>query len=811
MSKKSEKIKNIKQKIEEKSDSDKSHKFFALPVRDIVVFPQMTTTILIGRAKSVAAIKEAKRLNLPVLVVTQTNPDHDDFSNKTIYKVGVLCEVIEVASLPDSTVKAIVTGVARAKIVKAEESGKFFTCEAQVKKDDEFEFGQNKEILSLMKSNIGNFSQFSQYDKKISQDAIAAIKKIKSPYGLSNLLMSLLNSSIEKKQEVLQEDDVVKKLYKTLELIKIELEIAQTETKINQSIQEKLAKSQKNFYLLEQMRQIKKELGQDGGDEEGEVDSLRRKIKKLKLPEEAENKCENELKKLEKMNPYSSESAIVRNYLDLIIELPWHKKTKSNNDFEKSSDILDKSHFGLQKVKDRILEFIAVQMKSKNIKGPILCLVGAPGVGKTSLARSIANSLGRKYCKISLGGVRDESEIRGHRRTYIGSMPGRMIDSMRKSKVVNPLILLDEIDKMSYDLRGDPSSALLEVLDPEQNKNFSDHYLEVDYDLSQVMFVATANNISSVPAPLRDRMEIIRLSGYTENEKLDIAKKHLVDKQIKENGLKKSEISIDDSVILKIIRNYTFEAGVRNLEREIGKIARKSAKKIITSKDKKIVVNDKNIKDFLGVEKFRYGVAKDDDIVGVATGLAYTEYGGDLLDIETLKFEGGVGKIHITGRLGDVMKESASASLSYMKSIATDLGVDPKKFSKLDFHIHVPEGATPKDGPSAGVALCCSLASTITGKKIKKDIAMTGEITLTGRVLEIGGLKEKLLAALRGGIKTVLIPKRNEKDLVEIPEEVTRDLKIKLVDNVKEVLKEAIIGYDKSKNNKKSSVKKSRE
>lgn len=774
------------------SQGTKGQIFNALPLRDVVIFPHMTTTILVGRKKSIAAIENAKSQKKMIFAITQKNPDHDNFDEKNIYNTGTLCEIIELVKMPDNTMKLIIQGIVRARLVEIIKNSDAYSCEVKVLPDIYEAKITDKEFIGLVKSNIENFTKLAEFNKRINQDALLVLTKLRSPYDLSNFIMTFLSSDIEAKQTVLQEDDVNKRLYETLNLIKSELEIAQTESKINRTIAEKFAKSQKNFYLLEQMRQIKKELGQED-EEESEVKALRKKIAKLKLPKEVKEKCESELKKFEKMNPYASESGVIRNYLELIIELPWHKETVPNKDFKKAHKILDENHYGLEKIKDRILEFIAVQMKTKGARGPILCLVGAPGVGKTSLAKSIADALNRKYVKVSLGGVRDESEIRGHRRTYIGSMPGRMIQSMRKAKVVNPLMLLDEIDKMSYDLRGDPSSALLEVLDPEQNRNFSDHYLEVEYDLSKVMFIATANNISGIPVPLRDRMEIIHLSGYTEDEKLNIAKNYLFSKQMAENGLKKNEFTISDDAILKIIRNYTFEAGVRNLDREINKMARKATKEIITKKIKQVKITEKNLQDYLGVEKHRFGIVKEKDMVGVATGLAYTEYGGDLLDIEALKFDGGSGKIQITGKLGDVMKESTNAALSYIRSIADELKIDVKKFEKFDFHIHVPEGATPKDGPSAGVAMCVTLASVLTKRKVKKDVAMTGEITLTGRVLAIGGLKEKLLAALRGQIKTVIIPKQNEKDLAEIPKEVLDNIKIKPIETVKEALEICLI------------------
>ena len=793
------------QKTDSKSSTKSSAKlFYALPLRDVVMFPHMVTTILVGREKSLAGIQKSQLEKTPILAVAQTNPDHDLFEKKNIHKIGVLCNIIESTTLPDGTIKVIIQGVKKAKITSIIADDKYFICQVDDLIEEGYPEKNNTKTLGLIKSCIEDFGKLAEHNKRITPETLINLVKVKSPFDLTSMIVSHVSGSIDSKQAILEENSLEKKLYKTLELIKAELEIVKTEIKINKTIQEKFAKSQKNFYLTEQMRQIKKELGQDD-DEEDEIKNLREKIKKLKLPPEAQEKCDSELKKLEKMNPFASESSVVRNYLDWIVQLPWHKKTKNNSNFDKAKEILDSNHYGLEKIKDRILEFIAVQIKSKHQKGPILCLVGAPGVGKTSLAKSIAEALGRNYVKVSLGGIRDESEIRGHRRTYIGSMPGRMIQSMRKAKVMNPLILLDEIDKMSYDLRGDPSSALLEVLDPEQNSLFSDHYLEVEYDLSQVMFVATANNMANIPAPLRDRVEVIRLSGYTEEEKLHIAKDHLLMRQMEENGLKEGELTIFDDAILEIIRRYTFEAGVRNLNREIDKLARKVVKKIMTEKVKKVVIDKNNIDEYLGVEKFRYGIVKDHDMVGIATGLAYTEYGGDLLDIEALKFEGS-GKVQITGKLGDVMKESAQASLSYIRSISKSLDIDAKQFNKFDFHIHVPEGATPKDGPSAGVALCVTLASILSGKAIRKDIAMTGEITLSGKVLEIGGLKEKLLAALRGNIKTVLIPKQNEKNLQDIPKEVLKNVEIKTISTIDEALAECLVVKD-SKKSVKSATK----
>jgi len=770
--------------------------FHALPLRDVVIFPQMTTTIIVGREKSINSLEEARRLNIPVFAVTQTNPDHDAFDEKNIHPVGTLCNIIESIRTSDGTLKVIVQGLIRARLKKVIPNDKYFTCEADIVLEQKTPT-MDKEMLGLVKACIENFGKYAEYNKRVTPEILASLAKVKAAHEVAYLIATYITSALANKQEVLNEDDVLKKLFKVLEMLKAEIEIGQAEERINKSIQEKFVKSQKEVYLNEQIKNIKKELGQD---EESEVKEIKEKLAKLTLPPDVRKKCDSELHKLEKMNPYASESGVVRNYLDWICSLPWTEKTLHNGSLEKAKKVLDKHHYGLEKVKERILEFIAVQMKTKDSRGPILCLVGAPGVGKTSLAKSIAESLKRKYVKVSLGGVRDESEIRGHRRTYIGSMPGRIIQSMRKATTVNPLMLLDEVDKMSHDFRGDPSAALLEVLDPEQNAHFSDHYLEVDYDLSKVMFVATANSLNTIPVPLRDRMEIIKLSGYTENEKLHIVKEHLLKKQREENGLKVEEFSITDEAILTLIRRYTFEAGVRNLNREMANLARKTAKEIVTKKSKAVHITNKNLRDYAGAEKRHYGIAREHDLIGVVTGLAYTEYGGDLLDIEALKFDGN-GKIQTTGQLGDVMKESAHAALSYARSIAKTLHIDAKKFNKYDFHLHVPEGATPKDGPSAGVAICVALVSALSDMPIKKDIAMTGEITLTGKVLEIGGLKEKLLAALRGGINTVLIPQANKKDLEEMPKEILDKIKIKAISHISEALEECLIKPKKNKKN----------
>jgi len=783
-------------KIEEKDS--KLQIFHSLPLRDTVIYPFATTTILVGRHKSLQSVEEARKAGLPIFAISQTNSDSDEFSKDNLFKSGTLCKIVESIRTPNGTLKVILQGIVKADLQEIIDNKSSFICSVKLRSKTTPISTNNKELLGLIKACIENFTKYSSYNKKITAEVLSLIAKVKSPEEILYLIATYVDGPMDSKQQILDENNLIKKFYKILEILRTEIEIGQAEERIIKSVQEKFSKHQKEAYLNEQLKNIKKELGQD---EESEVEELKEKLSKLKLPLEVKKKADSELKKLEKMNPYASESGIVRNYLEWICSLPWSKASKMLENIEKAQKILDKHHYGLQKIKERILEFIAVQIKTKDAKGPILCLVGAPGVGKTSLAKSIAESLGRKYVKVSLGGVRDESEIRGHRKTYIGSMPGRIIQSMKKAETINPMILLDEIDKMSHDFRGDPAAALLEVLDPEQNNNFSDHYLEVDYDLSKVMFVATANSLNTIPIPLRDRMEIIQLSGYTETEKLNIAKEHLIEKQRKENGLSKKEFSIADSAVLELIRRYTFEAGVRNLNREIAKLARKATKEIVTKNIKSVKITLKNLHKFAGIEKMKYGIAKEKDTIGVVTGLAYTEYGGDLLDIEVLKFEGS-GKIQTTGRLGEVMKESAQAALSYIRSISDDLKIDAKKFNKLDFHIHVPAGATPKDGPSAGVALSVCLASILSNKAVRKDIAMTGEVTLSGRVLEIGGLKEKLLAALRGKIKTVLIPMDNKKDLEEMPKEVLEQLEIKPISHISEAIKESLIGYKNIKKKK---------
>ncbi len=759
-----------------------AEQFYTLPLRDVVMFPQMVTTILVGREKSINAVYNAQKHKKQIFVVAQINSDTDEFTNKNLYLHGTICSIVETIKNPDGTIKVILKGLKKAKLFNVIENPESFLAEILPEnKETSLQTGKTS-TLALIKGLIESFANYAQFNKKVTAEMLIALAKTKSAEEICYNIVPFLNCSLPEKQAILSQDNLEKQLYKVLQILKTEIEIGKTEDKISKKIQEKFTKHQKEIYLSEQIKNIKKELGQD---EDIEMLELKNKINKL--PKEVKKKCLHEYNKLEKMSSYSSESNVVRNYLDWVVSLPWQKTSNLSNDLEKASEILNKHHYGLEKIKERILEFIAVQIKTNNAKGPILCLVGAPGVGKTSLAKSIAESVNRKYVKISLGGVKDESEIRGHRRTYIGSMPGRIIQSMKKAETDNPLILLDEIDKMSGDFRGDPASAMLEVLDPEQNNCFSDHYLELDYDLSKVMFVATANSLAGIPTPLRDRMEIIKLSGYTELEKMHIAKQHLVIKQIKENGLTNKELTINDDSILTIIRNYTFEAGVRNLNREIEKIARKTAKMLVTKQSKKIVITAKNLAEFLGPQKKDYTIARKQDAVGVITGLAYTEYGGDLLNIEVLQFEG-TGKVQTTGHLGEIMKESALTALSYARFLASELKIDAKKFNKSDFHVHVPEGATPKDGPSAGVALCVALVSALTNKKIKKNIATTGEITLTGKVLEIGGLKEKLLAALRGNITTVIIPEGNKKDLQEMPKEILDNLQIKTISHIKEAI-----------------------
>jgi len=756
-----------------------------LPLRDIVVFPNVTTPLFVGREKSINALDFVMTETKKILLLAQKNPDVDNPKDKDLYSIGTIAEVLQLLKLPDGTVKILVEGKSIAKVLEFNNNEKFL----DVKIDKCKLIEDNKNNL-LSQALVNKFNKLSKTSKKFGDDSNINFKNISNPDIIANKAVSTLGIELEEKQKILETLDVQKKLEIIIGHLDNELELMSVEKRIRGRVKNQMEKTQREYYLNEQLKAIQKELGEieEGKDE---LKQLEETIKKSKMPKEAEEKCFSELKKLKTMSPMSAESTVVRNYLDWMTSIPWHENSPVITDLEKAEKILDKDHYGLEKVKDRILEFLAVQSRIKKIKGPILCLVGPPGVGKTSLGKSIAKATGREFVRMSLGGVRDEAEIRGHRRTYIGSLPGKIIQMMKKAGKKNPLFLLDEIDKVGMDYRGDPSSALLEALDPEQNKDFNDHYLEVDYDLSNVMFVTTANTLN-IPGPLLDRMEVIRLAGYTEDEKLQIAKKYLLPKQLKDNGLKEEELSIGDEQILDVIRSYTKESGVRSLERELSKVARKSVKEIVSNKSTKINLDQNNISDYLGVKKFKYGEIEKSDLVGVVTGLAWTEVGGELLSIETLVMPG-KGKLEHTGKLGDVMKESIKAAKSFIRSRSLDYGIIPPVFEKKDFHIHVPEGATPKDGPSAGIAMVTSIVSALTNIPAKKDVAMTGEVTLRGRVLPIGGLKEKLLAALRGGIKTAIIPSENEKDLKEIPQNVKDGIKIIPVENVEEVLKIALV------------------
>ena len=756
-----------------------------LPLRDIVVFPNVTTPLFVGREKSISALDFAMNNEKKILLIAQKNADIDDPKEQDLYSIGTIAEVLQLLKLPDGTVKILVEGKSISKVIEYNNNNNFLDAKIQNCKLIE---ESNNTLLS--QALVNKFNKLSKSSKKFSEDTNINFKNITNPDIIANKAVSTLGIELDEKQKILETLDVQKKLEIIIGHLDNELELMTVEKRIRGRVKNQMEKTQREYYLNEQLKAIQKELGdiEDGKDE---IKEIEKSIKKAKMPKEAEEKCFSELKKLKTMSPMSAESTVVRNYLDWMISLPWNNASVISTDLEKAQNILDKDHYGLEKVKDRILEFLAVQSRLKKIKGPILCLVGPPGVGKTSLGKSIAKATGREFVRMSLGGVRDEAEIRGHRRTYIGSLPGKIIQMMKKAGKTNPLFLLDEIDKVGMDYRGDPSSALLEALDPEQNKDFNDHYLEVDYDLSNVMFITTANTLN-IPGPLLDRMEVIRLSGYTEEEKLQIAKKYLLPKQLKDNGLRDSEINLQDKELLEIIRNYTRESGVRGLEREISKLLRKSLKEIIIKKNKSINLDEKNIENYLGVRKFKHGAVEQTDQIGVVTGLAWTEVGGELLSIETVIMPG-KGKMEYTGKLGDVMKESIKAAKSYIKSKSLDYGILPSLFDAKDLHVHVPEGATPKDGPSAGIGMVTSIVSALSGIAVKKDVAMTGEVTLRGRVLPIGGLKEKLLAALRGGIKTVIIPDDNKKDLKDIPENVKVGMRIVPVQSVDEVLEIALI------------------
>ena len=757
-----------------------------LPLRDIVVFPNMIVRLFVGREKSVLALEEVMKTEQQILLVAQKDAGDDNPGEENIFKVGVIANVLQVLKLPDGAVKILIEGKQRVKISEFLGEKKFLEAFCEQVTNTNFE---GDEIEALRRTVTKEFDRYSKLNKNITEESLEAIRKASDPVMLSDSIAGHLNLTVEKKQELLEVSDVKKRLEKILEVIQGELSVLRVEKKIKTRVKNQMEKTQREYYLNEQMKAIQKELG-DGPEGQDEISELQEKIDKTKLSKEAKEKAVAELKKLKSMSPMSAESAVVRNYLDWLLTIPWRKKSRIKSDLNHAQEILDNDHFGLKKVKERIIEYLAVQHRSKKLKGPILCLVGPPGVGKTSLGKSVAKATNREFIRISLGGVRDESEIRGHRRTYIGSMPGKIIQSMKKAKTSNPLILLDEIDKMGYDFRGDPASAMLEVLDPEQNSTFSDHYLEVEYDLSDVMFITTANTFN-MPRPLLDRMEVIQLSGYTEDEKAEIAKRHLIKKQVDNHGLNETEFLLKDEGLYEIIRHYTREAGVRNLEREISKLCRKVLTNIIKDKKKTVKVDDKNISDLLGVKKFKYGLAEESDQIGVATGLAWTEVGGDLLSIEAIKLPG-KGRMKSTGKLGEVMKESIDAASSFVRSKSPSFGIIPTLFDKYDIHVHVPEGATPKDGPSAGIAMVTSIVSMLSEIPIKRDVAMTGEVTLRGNVLPIGGLKEKLLAALRGGIKKVIIPIENVKDLAEIPDNVKNDLEIIPVTTVEEVLKVAL-------------------
>jgi len=758
-----------------------------LPLRDIVVFPHMIVPLFVGREKSVRALEDVMKDDKQILLVAQRNAAQDDPAAADIYDVGTVSTVLQLLKLPDGTVKVLVEGVHRAKIKRFVDNPDFFVVEAQPVPEGE---GEAQELEALSRSVVTQFEQYIKLNKKIPPEVLVSINQIEDASKLADTVASHLALKISEKQELLETDSVAERLERVYSYMEAEIGVLQVEKKIRSRVKRQMEKTQREYYLNEQLKAIQKELGEteDGRDEAAEIED---KIKKTKLTKEAREKALGELKKLKSMSPMSAEATVVRNYLDWMLSIPWKKRTRVKKDIRLAEEILNADHYGLEKVKQRILEYLAVQQRTNKISGPILCLVGPPGVGKTSLGQSIARATGRNFVRMSLGGVRDESEIRGHRRTYIGSMPGKIVQGMKKAKSSNPLFLLDEVDKMGHDWRGDPAAALLEVLDPEQNHTFNDHYLEVDYDMSDVFFVTTANTLNMPPA-LLDRMETIRLSGYTEDEKVEIAKQHLIPKQIKKHGLRKGEWEISESALRDLIRYYTRESGVRNLEREIANLARKSIKHIMLGKDKTVAITRRNLGKWAGVRKYRYGEIELDDMVGVTTGLAWTEVGGELLSIEAVMVPG-KGKMTITGKLGDVMTESIQAAKSFVQSRAHQFGIHPAMFTKKDIHVHVPEGATPKDGPSAGVAMVTSIVSVLTSIAVKRDVAMTGEVTLRGRVLPIGGLKEKLLAALRGGIKTVLIPKDNEKDLEEIPDNVKRALKIITVAVVDEVLQHALV------------------
>ncbi len=768
-------------------DIDETQTIPILPLRDIVVFPHMIVPLFVGRDKSVRALEAVMAQNKQILLLTQTDASTEDPSSNDLYRVGTLGTILQLLKLPDGTVKVLVEGGGRAQVNEINDSGEFLMANVNEIREEKV---IDPEIIALGRAAIHHFEDYIKLNKKIASEVLASVNQLEDTNKIADTLSSHVAVSIEDKQQLLEKLDVRTRLEKLYELMDGEISVLQVERRIRSRVKRQMEKTQREYYLNEQMKAIQKELGETE-DGKNEIDEIEDKIVKAKLPKEAKEKALNELKKLRNMGPMSAEATVVRNYLDWMVALPWKKASKLKIDIQNARQILDDDHYGLDKVKERIIEFLAVQKRTKKNKGPILCLVGPPGVGKTSLGKSIAKASGRKFVRMALGGVRDEAEIRGHRRTYIGSMPGKILHGMKKAEKNNPLFLLDEIDKLGSDWRGDPSSALLEVLDPAQNNTFQDHYLEVDFDLSNVMFITTANSLN-MPEPLLDRMEVIELSGYTEDEKIEIATNHLLPRQLNEHGVEKGEILISRDTIRDIVRYYTKEAGVRALERSLAKIVRKSLTKIVTGQAKSLNVDTENLSDFMGVRKFKFGEIDAEDQVGVVTGLAWTKVGGELLQVEAVKVPG-KGKISSTGKLGDVMKESIQAAEFYVKSKAKDLGIDLSNAEKFDIHVHVPEGATPKDGPSAGIAMVTSIISAHLGLAVKKDVAMTGEITLRGQVLPIGGLKEKMLAALRGGIKTVIIPKDNEKDLEDIPENVKSGLAIVPVSIIDEVINLAFL------------------
>ncbi|QFS82242.1 Lon protease [Roseivivax sp. THAF40] len=758
-----------------------------LPLRDIVVFPHMIVPLFVGREKSVRALEEVMNDDKQILLVSQMDAADDDPTADRIYKAGVLANVLQLLKLPDGTVKVLVEGQARVRIEHFTDNDAFFEASAEYLTEMP---GDETSIEALVRTVADEFERYAKVKKNIPEEALSAVSETDEPAKLADLVAGHLGIEVDQKQELLETLSISERLEKVYGHMQGEMSVLQVEKKIKTRVKSQMERTQREYYLNEQMKAIQKELG-DGEDGQNEVAELEKRVSETKLSKEAREKADAEIKKLKNMSPMSAEATVVRNYLDWMLSIPWGTKSRVKKDLGRAQTILDDDHYSLDKVKERIVEYLAVQQRSKKLKGPIMCLVGPPGVGKTSLGKSVAKATGREFIRISLGGVRDESEIRGHRRTYIGSMPGKIIQALKKAKTTNPLILLDEIDKMGQDFRGDPASAMLEVLDPEQNATFVDHYLEVEYDLSNVMFLTTANSYN-MPGPLLDRMEIIPLAGYTEDEKAEIAKRHLISKAVKNHGLKKGEFEITDEALTDTIRYYTREAGVRNLERELSKLARKAVTEIVKKDAEKVVITPENLSDYLGVRRHKYGLAEEENQVGVVTGLAYTSVGGDLLQIEALRLPG-KGRMKTTGKLGDVMKESIDAASSYVRSISPQIGVKPPKFERMDIHVHVPEGATPKDGPSAGLAMVTSIVSVLTGIPVRRDIAMTGEVTLRGNALPIGGLKEKLLAALRGGIKTVFIPKENEKDLAELPDNVKDGLEIVPVSHVFEVLDRALV------------------